>query len=426
MEMKIISEESIRPSTPTPPPLRHYHLSFLDQLIYADYIPLIFFYPTDENISGKYSSELKNSLSETLSRYYPFAGRIKDSVSIECNDEGALFIEARVKHSAMEVIENPRHDFIEPLFPNNLQWKRMQPGASLVAAQVNYFDHGGIAIAVCMSHKVGDLATMGNFINDWAAIARSSEELDSLPLPTLNSASIFEGDLAVSPDVVLEKTSSYRRFVFNACKINELKKRVSSKVQNPTRVQVVSALIYKCAISASRSLPSLASKRTALIQSVNLRGRMAPSLPEKSVGNMNWIFFSGENGEAMELDELAKETRGALQEFCGKYAKRFRSIVSECLKEALEFVGDENRLLYRWASWCRFGMYEADFGFGKPRWVTSAGCVFKNQVILMDWRDGDGIEAIVNLDEQAMTAFENDENLLAYASPSPSYSLNEK
>lgn len=41
--------------------------------------------------------KLEKSLSETLAQFYPFAGRfVRDDFSVECNDEGVDYLEARV------------------------------------------------------------------------------------------------------------------------------------------------------------------------------------------------------------------------------------------------------------------------------------------------------------------------------------------
>jgi shikimate O-hydroxycinnamoyltransferase len=61
-------------------------------------------------------------------------------------------------------------------------------------------------------------------------------------------------------------------------------------------------------------------------------------------------------------------------------------------------------------------MYEADFGWGKPTWVTTFGCSSRKVILLMDTRDGDGIEAVLNMEENDMAKFEYDVELLQNAS----------
>ncbi|CAI0428716.1 unnamed protein product, partial [Linum tenue] len=43
-----------------------------------------------------FAEGLRDSLSNTLNVYYPFAGRYKDTFSIDCNDAGVDFVRARV------------------------------------------------------------------------------------------------------------------------------------------------------------------------------------------------------------------------------------------------------------------------------------------------------------------------------------------
>ena len=61
-------------------------------------------------------------------------------------------------------------------------------------------------------------------------------------------------------------------------------------------------------------------------------------------------------------------------------------------------------------------MYEIDFGMGKPSWVCCPGICCKNAVVMMSTKDGDGIETWVTMKEEDMAMFENDQELLSYAS----------
>ncbi|KAI3908167.1 hypothetical protein MKW98_029468 [Papaver atlanticum] len=70
--------------------------------------------------------------------------------------------------------------------------------------------------------------------------------------------------------------------------------------------------------------------------------------------------------------------------------------------------------LHTITSWCRFPFYETDFGWGKPTWVCTVNAIAKNVFILMDTSDGNGVEAWVTLDEQQMSQFESDNELLEF------------
>ncbi|KAF5729948.1 putative HXXXD-type acyl-transferase family protein [Tripterygium wilfordii] len=74
-------------------------------------------------------------------------------------------------------------------------------------------------------------------------------------------------------------------------------------------------------------------------------------------------------------------------------------------------------------SWCNLGVYEVDYGWGKPLWVPFAGvaeAVADRAISFMDARDNKGVEAWVTLDEQLMSLLEHDEELLSLASVDPS------
>jgi shikimate O-hydroxycinnamoyltransferase len=158
---------------------------------------------------------------------------------------------------------------------------------------------------------------------------------------------------------------------------------------------------------------------------VDLRKRMIPPLSEKCVGNLVWFLFVMNP----ELHDLVFKIRKGLCEFREVYPKKFGgkekdlSFIFECLKQVTTSFSESNyddQSLILYASWCKFPMYEADFGWGKPIWVTTSTCPVKNAIVLMDTRDGDGIEAIVNMKENDMIMFEHNVELLQYASLNPS------
>ncbi|KAJ0106265.1 hypothetical protein Patl1_18238 [Pistacia atlantica] len=140
LNVQIISRETIQPSSPTPSHLKIYKLSLFDQLAPPVYAPIILFYsPTDENDSSERSNHLKKSLSKTLTKFDPFSGRVKDCFSIECNDRGAIFIEALVDCDMSMVLKQPEIDQLQQLLPE------VGSDQTLLAVQVNYFGCGGIA-----------------------------------------------------------------------------------------------------------------------------------------------------------------------------------------------------------------------------------------------------------------------------------------
>ncbi|KAG7017979.1 Vinorine synthase, partial [Cucurbita argyrosperma subsp. argyrosperma] len=107
------------------------------------------------------------------------------------------------------------------------------------------------------------LTSLTNFMNDWASIARSSDDSD-LPVvsPEINGVRYFPpelgtgGDLSGGEDsgtVRRDENVRSKRLVFEGSKIAALKAMVSEEVKNPTRVQILAAFIYKAVLSAKYS-----------------------------------------------------------------------------------------------------------------------------------------------------------------------------
>ncbi|KAJ4831153.1 hypothetical protein Tsubulata_000696 [Turnera subulata] len=70
---------------------------------------------------------------------------------------------------------------------------------------------------------------------------------------------------------------------------------------------------------------------------------------------------------------------------------------------------------YNSSSLCRFPVYEADHGWGKPCWVNiPMSQKLRNVIFLMDTFDGDGVEALVTLDQSGMHIFEQDPQIIPF------------
>ncbi|XP_028052022.1 acetyl-CoA-benzylalcohol acetyltransferase-like [Camellia sinensis] len=145
--------EFIKPSSSTPPHLQTLRLC-LDQNGGLGHVPIILYYPKRDanfNVNEKLINQLKDSLSETLTLFYPLAGRVKDDgLSIDCNDEGILFSTTRVNCDMAELLT------AQP--PNLLSLPRLLPvyvildprdKAVQVAIQLNIFACGGFVISGC-------------------------------------------------------------------------------------------------------------------------------------------------------------------------------------------------------------------------------------------------------------------------------------
>lgn len=432
-KVRIISEEKIKPSIPTPETQTHLKFSLLDQLALPVYVPVLLFYaPAGEKLNHDIINQtskshlLKSSLSKTLTHFYPFAGRVKDqdNISISCNDDGAIFVEAEVNCRLSDVLNNLNVDKLNDFLP--FAAASANKGC-IVLIQTTSFQCGGMTVGLLMSHKISDASSINAFINAWTSITGDNKEF---PLPEFTADSVLPppSDFPIATptsDTGIHAQGVTKRLVFSGPKITELKRKaVSEAVEQPTRVEAVAGFLWKCAIAAARSTSGV-SKASVVGQAVNLRKRLEPPLSDTSIGNLLGFITPETAAGAAEigLREVVGLLRGGIMEFKKSGYKKYQDTEAylKFFKTLMEPEGPYNgdKSFYLCSSWSRFGFYEADFGWGCPVWFIGGLSMFSNFFLLMDTRDGQGIEALVTLSEEDMAVFERDEDLIAFASFNP-------
>jgi hypothetical protein len=240
MEVQIISKQNVKPSSPTPSPLRNFKLSLLDQLVTVPYAPILLFYPVNKKVSTgdldvpKRLELLKNSLSETLTHFYPLAGKIKDELSIDCNDEGAYYVETQVNCHLSEFLRQPDLLLANQFFPCELLPTESTAVTYVANFQVNVFECGGIVIGMCISHRVVDGAALSTFLKAWSATAEGSKE--AIIYPEFIASSLFPANdlwlrdsaIVMFGSLLKKGQCMTKRFVFDASAISNLKAQAAS------------------------------------------------------------------------------------------------------------------------------------------------------------------------------------------------------
>ncbi|KAF3437660.1 hypothetical protein FNV43_RR20416 [Rhamnella rubrinervis] len=291
----------------------------------------------------------------------------------------------------------------EPFLPPKSQLsKRLSPPLLLV--QATFFACGGLAVGLYMSHKFGDGGTLSRFVKDWTFLSRGGHSQTLLPaLDFTASSSLPPSVSAVQPPADESKRFAVsgdkcvtKRFVFDAAKIAALKAKASASTgqwrRRPTRTEAITALIWRCAMSAAR--------------------RTNKGLP---------LRFET---KTMELQDLVSLLRKGIEGFDEGEAKRLGGDhgdaaveIFKSWKERKDLSIRDDLKLVTCTSALDFGFYEIDFGWGKPIWVSlDSGSSLNNFIMLTRTRDGDGVEAWVTLSEEDMTVFELDPELPSFAS----------
>ncbi|WOH04872.1 hypothetical protein DCAR_0624284 [Daucus carota subsp. sativus] len=423
------SKTNIKPVSPTPLKLKPYILPLHDLGVAGPYTPIIFFYSNPQALANKapIQNQLKNSLSSTLSKYYPLAGKLSSSGSrVEYNEQGIDFFDAHVACKLSEVLEKTptrdEEDGYGHLCPPGTIWGNLSSSRNLMAVQLNYFSCGGIAIAVSLSHSIGDALTFLSFLSYWANLCRDPDNEEKLVLlsPTfLQSAASCDDDFYSIEFPIPEKFWITTEIVFPNSKIAKLKAEVERQDrrdglnQNYTRNELVTAFLYRCAVGAATASNSGAYTKSVLMHTVNMRPLLDPPLPKTSVGNliaMNHVPTTTMNETGLNT-LIAQMKKGKMQ------LRGRKSLVGTEYLALLDKYAKTNHKLYLMSSICNFPLYnEMDFGWGKPVKAAFVDTPMSNFAIMMDTPSGDGINAIVGLEEQDMKNFLADKDLLAYAS----------
>ncbi|KAF3435107.1 hypothetical protein FNV43_RR22194 [Rhamnella rubrinervis] len=423
--VKVVSKESIKPSAPTPDCLRHYQLSYLDQSAPSAFMPIIFFYPSNEAQTNltvkKLCNHVKNSLSQVLTYFYPLSGRVKHWLCVDCNDEGACYVEAQANCSLFNILPDPSPNDMNKLLP--LELHDVSNGFPLIV-QVTFFQCGGLSIGVGLNHEIADALSLSIFINTWSAIARGESDFQT---PIFGASKFFppkdmSGFASQVPAVNDNTKHVAKRFVFDAKKIQLLRDQYSNTeaVESPrrlTRVEAVSTFIWNRFIVATHPKGIDKDKIYTVMQAVNIRNRVEPRLPENYFGNISGAIPSFPSMETNKdgYYNIVSGMRDALMKINPESLKKVQEIDDRLnfLSQHSMQVKNGEVIFLLFTSLCWFPFYEVDFGWGKPACVSSARLTTRNYVAFLDTKSGGGIEAWVNLMEEDMALFEADQEVLS-------------
>ncbi|CAN4113841.1 unnamed protein product [Withania somnifera] len=423
VEIEVISKETlIKPCTPTLDQRRRYSLSYLDQILPPVFMPLVYFYPASDLFSNtERSDKIKLSLSKALTKFYPLAGRVVDNLYVDCNDEGVPYVEVEVKCKLEDVISDPIPNELNKFIPYELDDVK----DLVLVVQVNFFECGGMAIGIGISHKLADAASFFLFVNTWAAIACRGYDHDMCHFfPSFDSATIFPPkDTSLVRDTYLESQRENivtKRFLFSNSDLSALREEYSDHQRmkgsiferigrQPSRILVLSAFLW------SRFMATVHPERDpnkiyAVTHSVNLRGQTQtdPPLHDSLFGNIMrsaLVFPFFDKGSEDEVFEFMNQVRESIHEINTNFVSQLKNNDQQHLNLLHERANDKRKghmaLL-------------TDFGWGKPIWIGSARLASKDIIGFMDTQTGDGVEAWVNLEANDMAKFEADKKLLAF------------
>ncbi|XP_047339133.1 stemmadenine O-acetyltransferase-like [Impatiens glandulifera] len=435
--VEIISKEMIKPSLPTPSHLRSYQISSLDQFADLSYIRVVFFYNRplagEDAVSGDTNDViqvLKSSLSETLTHYYPLAGKfVEKDALIDCDDSGAEFTTAVIVGGGdgvfLGAIENPDIDFLDKLVSKEDDDTLKSEEDVILAVRITRFPRGEISVGICLAHKISDAGTLCSFMKLWSAAARilisgesSFKELTVLG-PVFDAPRLWPSvpGCPRRPIPLKDEKIIMKKLVFNSSSLTRLKSELSEGVVGegvPTRVTSLMALIWHAVMNSSSEPPT----KHMLGFPANIRKKMSPPLPDNTFGNIvKFVTVANSVGDVTlgGVLGLIKEVIGKVDE---EYAKKKGVPIHEPFLKMFSSLSKMNMTII--TSWCWFPFYEVDLGRGRPVWMTCLRRAVLSDILLIDGPDG-GIDALIGLNVEIMDKFEKNPNIISFCDHSITY-----
>ncbi|KAK1315391.1 Vinorine synthase [Acorus calamus] len=348
----------------------------------------------DQSPPAHREAVLKTSLSRLLTSFYPLAGRLRregpppnGTASVECTDEGVPFTVARADIELESVLQDDERyiKHYDQLVPRDHsqtdfgdrpgpEWPALF-GNPLFHLQLTHFSCASSSLGICLSYQVVDGSSWALLLKAWSASARFGSISPQLT-PHFTATSIF-------PPVphgarALESLRS---------------ERTVRGARRPTRLEAAAGAVWRCARRAREVLTNL-----CLI--VSLRPKLFSHVGADVVGNM-WVTT------ATTMEEGIREAVSVID---AEYARRV--IAGEVRVEGHEEGGSS--LVFSGVA--RYGFYEADFGWGRPRRLGFANHDAGELALFVGTASGEGVEVWVWLEEEVMVRFERDPEMVGLVS----------
>ncbi|XP_058739293.1 phenolic glucoside malonyltransferase 1-like [Vicia villosa] len=438
-------------------------LTFFD-IFWLKFHPVerVFFYtlPNSQSHPSFFFQEivpiLKSSLSLTLKHFLPLAGKIvwpsdssKPFLQFNPNDDdGVSLLIAESDLDFNHVIENSPHEAslsrsLIPLLESTDSF------ASIISIQITLFPKSGFSIGISTHHAVLDGKSSTMFIKAWAYLCNKTiETLEDSPTLLPKFEPLFNREIIQDPndlaadftniwiDIMKQKLPNekvnnleifpfepklkdYVRATFKLTHgdLDKIKQRVLSKWEilypNESKPQSLSTFVIACAyshVTIAKAMNGVDKEKEkfSFVFSVDCRARLEPPIPNNYFGNCVWAQFP----DTQALDFIKED--GVL-------------LVAKCIHEKILMIGEKGVLegakdcinkfislgregfeVMGVAGSNRFGVYETDFGWGRPEKVEIVSIDRGLTIGLAESKDGNGgVEVGVVLNKDVMDLFRN-------------------
>ncbi|XP_042515245.1 phenolic glucoside malonyltransferase 1-like [Macadamia integrifolia] len=427
-------------------------------------VELLFFYdfpyPLSE-FTHTLLPHLKHTLSSTLIHFYTLAGNLSwptheptnnkpiiqykngDSVSFTVAESEANFYHLSANH--LKDAAESRH--LVPHLPAN------GPIVPMLAIQVTVFPNSGICIGVAHHHSICDGRAFSHFMKTWASLSKlgdASPSLspDSLPFSDrtgikdrdgisdryLNELDRFmKGSSDQFPvvsemnhrrlrvmDIKLQPNMVRATFELNQANCRRLKELVFAQYKKkkdhdqqtqsmipPSRLVSICAYTWVCLLKAEAKAGESNSNETRFVVNADCRARLDPPMPKSYFGNcVKPVVVIAKKTDFMRGDGFAVAAQligGAIH----KGVVNNPDILNGLENGVSDLLEVQSSRVLAAAGSPQFGLYETDFGLGRPKKVEMAsidrtGAMFLKESSNLE--DG-GLEFDLVLNRKQMNAF---------------------
>ncbi|KAK2413118.1 phenolic glucoside malonyltransferase [Trifolium repens] len=405
-------------------------LTFLD-LMWLRFHPVerIFFYTLPNSQSHptfffqNLVPKLKSSLSLTLQHFLPLAGNIvwpsdspKPFIQFNPNDDGVSLLLAQCDDDDIDfnkILEhNSSHEVsLSRSFVPNLE--STDSFASIISIQITLFPKNGFSIGISTHHAVLDGKSSTMFIKAWASICKSLEETQSPNLETflepflerevIKDPNDFENmfinnwntisshfdnsnvrSIKIMSNTFPPKTKDSIRATFELTRadLEILNKRVLSKwnniveggAQEQEHPKKLSSFVLTCAyvsVSIAKAIQQSESEKQQKFGigfPVDYRYRFDPPIHENYFGNCVCSLVVDTEPEDFTKEDglviIAKKIYGKINKMDKGVPEGIETLMFRYITMIEEGIKPMSV-----AGSTRFGVYEIDFGFGRPEKV---------------------------------------------------------
>ncbi|KAG8386925.1 hypothetical protein BUALT_Bualt03G0199500 [Buddleja alternifolia] len=362
---------------------------------------------------------LKQSLLRTLNHFLPLAGNIVHPL-----DSGRPFSRFVIGDSVSLTIAECNKDF-KHLTGNHprvadefyacvprLPPAKHTPNAvefPVLALQVTLFPDHGVCLGYTNHHAIGDASSIVRFIKAWASVTRfnSDEKLiDDKSLPFYDRTAVEDPDgldsiywdqlkrsrPVESPPIKFPLNRVRATFVITKDDVEKLKTFVvTRRPEMPsTAFTIICALVWVCLVKAETD-PTVADDEPEFFGfAADCRGRLNPPLPVTYFGNCLAFVKAESTHGLLTGNEGFLNAVESVRKAIHKTVYNEKGILDGAEHWPVEFGKLIGKRLFGVAGSPRFDLYDADYGWGRPKKFESASIDGDTSMSLCKSRDFEG------------------------------------